>query len=499
MANNTLNREQQGGGRPRGSRRRKPGVPVMLVIVLMIMSLLIGGLGGFAVARKTDTHAHALQEAQEKITALENTLTVIGYPAGQGIDPRQWLYDNSVNNSALEDLDGVGWEEDAADDLWVEDSLLDGTLPEDTDPVVVAEFEGGQLMSNEVIPEYNDQLTTLIFGGHDANEVAEATLNGVLEQLAGDKVIAIRAAELGLTELSEAELNQLRQQAEQTYETRISDYMAFADDASLTREDVAARLRDESGVTVDSILETLKQALWTQKFYDHIVKDVTVTDDEVQAHYDALLAKQKQEFDNFPENFEYAHQTGQLIVYRPAGYRAVRDVLIAFEDDEAALNAANLIAQLEQGDAPEDARQQLDALYAPLEKTAKKAEDALAGGKPFTELMDEYGCDPALREEPMRSQGYYVSSDSYVNSAEYVEGAMMLEQPGQVSSPLRSEYGLHLVEYIGDVAPGEVPLNEIRDAVQADALKEKQEAYYAQQRKALLEAAQVRYYPERLR
>ena len=87
---------------------------------------------------------------------------------------------------------------------------------------------------------------------------------------------------------------------------------------------------------------------------------------------------------------------------------------------------------------------------------------------------------------------------SFYNSLEFVEGSMMLEQPGQVSSSLRSSYGVHLAEYIGDVAPGPVPLDAIREAVSADALKEKQAAYYDQQRQALLEAAQVKYYPERL-
>ena len=113
--------------------------------------------------------------------------------------------------------------------------------------------------------------------------------------------------------------------------------------------------------------------------------------------------------------------------------------------------------------------------------------------------MDEFGCDAALRDEPMRSEGYYVSDHSYINSVEYVEGSMMLEQPGQVSSPLRSAFGVHLVQYIGDVTPGEVALTDVRDAVAAEALKQKQEEYYEQQRDALLEAAQVKYYPERLR
>ena len=76
---------------------------------------------------------------------------------------------------------------------------------------------------------------------------------------------------------------------------------------------------------------------------------------------------------------------------------------------------------------------------------------------------------------------------------------MLLEQPGQVSAPLRSMFGLHLVEYIGDVPAGDVPLADVADAMREGALKEKQDDYYAEQRQALLDAANVKYYPERLR
>ena len=105
----------------------------------------------------------------------------------------------------------------------------------------------------------------------------------------------------------------------------------------------------------------------------------------------------------------------------------------------------------------------------------------------------------ALKEAPLRNEGYYITAASFVNSLEYVEGSMMLEQPGQVSAPLRSPLGLHLVQYIGDVTPGQVPLADVRDAVAAEALKQKQTQYYEQQRDTLLDAAQVKYYPERLR
>ena len=493
----TNHREHAARPQARPRRRRPSGVPVMLVIVLLIIALLMGALAGFFVARKTDTHIHELQAANDRVTELENTLTLIGYPLGDDVDPQQWAYDSAANDSALQDLSGESGEDGDEMDLWSDESLLDAALPEDSDPVVVAEFEGGQLLSSEVIPEYNDQLTAQIFEGRSAEEVAGDTLNRVLKKLAGDKIIAIRAAELGMTELSDEDLASIRQQASQNYETQLNDYIAFSDEEGLTRESAAQRLEEESGVTLESVTESLKQSWWTQKYFDHIVKDVTVTDEEVQAYYDQLLASQRQIYTEYPEDFEYDHQAGELIVFNPEGYRAVRDILIPLADADSD-QVASLSEQIELGTAPEDAQSQVDALYAPLEKTAEEVQKKLADGQSFSELMDEYGCDPALKEEPLRSQGYYINSDSFVNSTEYVVRSMVLEQPGQVSAPLRSIHGVHLVEYIGDVTPGEVPLADVKDAVTAAALKKKQTEYYEQQREALLEAAQVKYYPERL-
>ena len=87
MANNSGNSPR----RPQGARRRrrKSGVPVMLAIVLIIMSLLMGGFAGYIVARRTDPHVHELQDTRDRVTELENTLTLIGYPVGEDVDPQQ--------------------------------------------------------------------------------------------------------------------------------------------------------------------------------------------------------------------------------------------------------------------------------------------------------------------------------------------------------------------------------------------------------------------------
>ena len=494
----------------RNKRRRRPsGVPTALVILLLVIAVVMGGLLGFVVARRTTPADDRLERANERIIELENTLNLIGFPMDE--DPEAWIFDDSAQSNGAEDLAGTPADDGAEGDLWTEDeTLLTGTLDEGGEPVVVAEFDGGQLLSTEVIPEFNDQLTTQVFAGYSADEVSDSVLQTVLSDMAGQKIIAQKAKELGLDAVTDEDLKAIDEQAQAEYKRQIGYYTAFVDQQGASQQviDAAAEayMRDEAHVTVESIAETLKRELPAKKFYDYVVKDITVTDEELQQYYDERLAEQKAAFDAFPEEYENAHIDGETLLYNPEGYRAVRNLLLAFGSQDEADRAAALYEQLEPLDplSAEDANAiqtleaELNPLYQALEARAGEIAEKLQAGESFIDLLDQYGADARMSTEPLRSQGYFISDHSFLYSTEFIQGSMMLEEPGQVSSSLRSPAGLHLVEYLNDVAPGEVPLDQVRDALRDEALKARQDAYYQEQVNALLEAANVRYYPERL-
>ena len=113
--------------------------------------------------------------------------------------------------------------------------------------------------------------------------------------------------------------------------------------------------------------------------------------------------------------------------------------------------------------------------------------------------IEKYGMDEGMRYEPAKSDGYRVSTDSSsLFSSEFIEGCMMLEQPGDVSTPICSVGGVHIIKYLGDVAPGAVPLEEVRDTLAAEVLSEKQDASFVEQEAQWIVDADVKYYPERL-
>ena len=489
----------------RKRRRRKRGVPTSLAIFLLIIALLMGGMLGFVVARNTDRSRIALQAAKERINELENILTLIGFDVEEG-DTEEWIYSDEPGSTPLDELSD-GFNEDISD-LWNDDGALTGMLSEEGQSVVVAEYDGGFLMSDEVIPIYNDELTAQIFAGYNADEISNSLLIAVMSNMISDRLMAAKAQELGLDELTADDLKAIEAEAAQEYADMLEYYSIFVTEPGMSDEEIRAAateyMEQQGGVTLESIAADKRDSWWLQKMFAELVKGIDVTDDEIRTHYDEVLAEQKSDYSQSPEDFEYAHINGETQLYHPQGYRAVRDILIPFRNDDDIITAADLFDQLENLDPEKDAEalqactEQLNALYAPLEALAQEALDKLSAGASFADLMDEYGCDEFLAHEPLRSEGYYLSSGSFLNSAEYVEGAMILDQPGQHSTPLRSPYGLHIVEYIGDVQAGEVPLEQVKDAMREEALELKQLEQYEQQRTAMLEAANVKYYPERL-
>lgn len=496
------------GAKQNRRHRRRGGVPTALVVALLVIGIVMGGLMGFVIARRTSPADDRLQRANERIIELENTLIMSGYPMDGG-EGDEWVFDDTsaAANPAMDLAGAVALAEE--DSVWSEnETLLNGTLNEGGDPVVVAEFDGGQLMSTEVIPEFNDQLTTQIFGGYSAEEVSDSVLQSVLSDMTAKKLVEIKAAELGLDKLTEEEEKAVQEQARAEYQRQIAYYTAFVDTAGKSQAQIEADaeqyLREDAHITLESIAAGLRRDMPAKKYRDYVCKDITVTDAEVQALYDERLAEQKAGFDQYPEEYEFAHIDGQTILYNPEGYRAVRNLLMTFPSDEDAEKAAGLFDQLERLDPLEEADKinaidaELAPLFAPMEQKANEIVEKLKNGARFTDLLEEYGEDEAMAAEPLRSQGYYISDHSYLFSTEFVQGAMILETPGQVSAPLRSSSGLHLVEYLRNVAPGEVPLDQVADALRAEALASRQDEYYEEYVNHLLEQANVKYYPERL-
>lgn len=477
-------------------RRQNPGVPVALVVTLLVITLFFGGLLGFILANKTNANVQKLEEAYEKIDQLENTLVMMGFSADT-TDAEQWVFDDSGAEDEFADLSG-SFGSDSSEILWDDGSLLNGMLDYTGESVVVAEFTGGTLMSDEVIDPYNDRLASQVFDFGNAAEVSGSTLSAVLEELVAEKICLLKAESLGLTTLTDADLAKIEADAAADLEEQKAFYAAYISED----QDAGEYLASELGITLEGLIEERKAGYWQEKLFAHVTQDVTVSDAEIQAEYDALVAAQRDQFTSFPEDYEFALMIGQPIAYNPEGYRYVKHILLPFADEateEQVTDLTEAIALLNPEDSMDriaELQAQLDPLYADLEAQADSILAQLNAGASFDDLLAQYGADPAMTPD---SPGYLVSSSSTDRFApDFLEGCMMLSEPGQLSTPVRTIAGVHIILYASDLTPGEVPLDAIRDPLANSLLLQNQDAHYINQLAQWLTEAAPKYYPERL-
>lgn len=485
-------------------RARRYGVPTALVAVLVALSLFFGGLLGFSVCNKTNSYRQQLAEAKDRIVELENYMTMIGFSADQD---GEWVFDDGTGDSGeFGDLAGqTGGDDNSL--LWDDGGVLKGMMTLEGDPVVVAEFTGGSVMSDEVVEPYNEALATQIFGFGSADELSGEVLDEVLEDLVREKVIALHAEQLGLTAMTDEENALIEAEAQMYYDEQKEFYASYVNTDGMTDEEAEAAVADfieqEAGVTMESLIEEAKRAEWSRKLYDYVVSAVTVTDEEIQAAYDTALSEQTASFAQ-PGEYEYAVISGATIVYNPEGYRRIKQIQLSFDSAAEAEQAQQLmdaVAQLNPEtdmEAIADYQAQLDALYATLEARAQTVLEELDAGASFDDLVVKYGSDDGMAFEPVKSQGYAVSKDTAMWSADFVEGCMMLENVGDVSTPVRTASGIHIIQYFAEVTPGAAQLADVSDQFRETALMSKQETAYNDQVDQWVAEADVKYYPERL-
>ena len=71
---------------------------------------------------------------------------------------------------------------------------------------------------------------------------------------------------------------------------------------------------------------------------------------------------------------------------------------------------------------------------------------------------------------------------------------MALAAVGDVSDPVISTSGVHIIRYESDVTPGEPGLEAVRDTLYAEVLEEQQDAHSAETIDGWVEAANPQYY-----
>ena len=422
------------------------------------------------------------------------------------------------------------------------------------DKQVVAEFgKDGIIWLDDAMKEYEAAASAYAQYGLSIDDYAAGIKEDILKSLVKDAVIDAKAAELGLSQLDDETVAKLQAEAAETFENYVDSYRSYFAAEDATDEEARAQTLaalESYGLTQDALAQQTIEGYVDEQLYNLVTADVTVSDEDVQAKYDAMVAEAQESYSD-DRNYNNARNNGDTIVWNPEGYRAVKHVLIKFDDDQAkqyselhstldSLNAelealdapAETEAPAEESEAPvegeeapaEDAEAtpevtpeptpeprsreeiqsdigniatEIEALYSQLLPQAQQVIDEFNGGAGFDSLIEKYNADPGMQNEPTATNGYAVSANSTTWDPAFTEGAMGIEAVGQISGPVYGQNGIHVIYYLSDITPGPVALEDIADAVKEAALQDKASETYDSQINAWVEEANPVYHVDR--
>jgi len=369
---------------------------------------------------------------------------------------------------------------------------------------VIVKMEGKNITKGEVQAEteymldYYEYMYSMYYGmpfdRTDPNAIAMAqqdAINSLIQQV----VVEGKIAEMGLDQFTEEELAEIETTAKEQYDSYVEFVKSYAlADTELTGDELQAAIDEQMAMmgfgTAEEMIETERMTRAQNRLVDTLIKDVAVTEEEIQSEYTFRVGNAKATYTSYPEAYGTDLTNGTIgMYYVPAGYRNVKHILVTFAEenqklideinaeisakqtelaaegaDTEALNAA--IAELET-----DLATATEAAYAAIQPTIDEIQAKLAAGESFDSLIDQYNQDPGMTSE---STGYAVSAVSTNWVPEFTEASMALASIGDVSEPVRSSYGIHLIQYVSDIAEGEVSLETVREELTAELLANKQ-------------------------
>lgn len=315
----------------------------------------------------------------------------------------------------------------------------------------------------------NNMYMQSIYGTYDVStdEAYRAFQDMVFDSIINSMLPIYVAKQAGvtLTAEEEAEVQEsLQQEIDSLYESYAGDV-----DASITDED-EKRAEEEkllladlkaNGLTYDKYIKSIEDSLRDEaianKYIESLLAEVTVTDDDVQAYYDEQLAYYQERYEEDPANYfdDYSSflNGGSQPLVVPEGYNYYKHILVL--------------------DAEEGEDKDVDAIVAEIYAKIEAGED-------FDALIEEYGEDPGMQNEPYKTEGYILSE---ANASDYYEefsaAALALENEGDITpEAVQSSKGKHIIKKCGPVEAKTVTLDEVKDTIREQVETERKNDLY---------------------
>ena len=412
----------------------------------------------------------------KRLTALCLALAVLS--AGLGV----WAVTGQVRVSKL------SAQVRALEAAQEEGSAMRAAVSVENPDAIAAEFDGGVVTAAEAAEEYatiSAYYQMLVVPEADYAESAKQT---VLDGLVEGKILEMKAKEAGVYALSDDQRAELENRVKQEYEDTLRYYMEFRFDDSKTEDEVRAetvKYLNANGYSYESMLEEAEKSAWQDRLFDYVTRDMEISDEQLREFYQSQVESAELTYTADFAEYEMDAEAGRTLVWNPEGVRKIDTILVSFSDDQS-VEYLTLQAALEGGDSSKLGA--LDALYAALEPRAQEALDRLNAGEDFDALAGEYGT--------VSPNGSFVSERSTLCGDDFRNAAMALESVGDVSGLVRTDGGLCILRYAGDVVPGAVAYEDVRDELRATYAEEIKTSQYNATIVRWIDEANPRYHTD---
>ena len=356
---------------------------------------------------------------------------------------------------------------------------------------------------------------TLDFAGLLTDAVTDedraASAEATIEKFIGLGLIENKLSEKGKNDFTEEEQEMMKSAAQARYEElwQALYQRARQSDEAVGEEDITGWLEGE-GYTVEAIYDEYVVSERNHRAIELFCPDVTITQAQADQYYEEqFVAPDRERYEGNVELFEQEIvSANNESFYIPEGYRYIRQITLDYPKEATAAakaqenrmsNAVTALAtafqklaiaattaegwddmvepRSEYDKANETAIACREAYIARLEETARPLlqdtldaiRERLDAGIDFLSLIETYSSDKT--DQNLSKDGYLFHPDSTTWPDAFKEATMTLENPGDVSDPVYSETGVHILYYAGEAPAGDhVLTDEERDQLNASAL-----------------------------